>query len=55
MEYLQYQLHVSASMLAIVRFVFNLLSKYTICVVYFGGGGADLSYKSVWHEYLNFG
>jgi len=31
MEYLHYQLHVSASTLAIVRFVFNLLSNYTIC------------------------
>ena len=39
MKYLQYQLHVSASTLAIVIFVFNLSSNYTICVVYFGGGG----------------
>jgi hypothetical protein len=42
MEYLQYQLHVSISILAMVRFVFNLLSNITICVVYFGGGGQDL-------------
>jgi hypothetical protein len=35
--------------------VFNLSSNYTICVVYFGGGGQDLFYKSGWHENLNFG
>jgi len=39
MEYLQYQLHVSASTMAIVRFVFNSLSNYTISVVYSGGTG----------------
>jgi hypothetical protein len=58
MEYLQYQLHVSASILAIVRFVFNVSSHYTICVVYFEGGGwwgRDLFYKSGWHENVNFG
>jgi len=56
MEYLQYQLHVSASTLAIVSFVFDLLSNYTICVVFFWGGGRrDLVYKIVLHENLNFG
>ena len=37
MQYLQYQLHVSASTLAIVGFVFNLSSNYTICVCTVGG------------------
>jgi len=32
MEYLYYQLHVSASTLAIIRLAFNLSSDYTICV-----------------------
>ena len=40
MQYLQYQLHVSASTLVIIRFVFNLLRDYIICMVYCVGGGA---------------
>jgi hypothetical protein len=39
MEYLHYQLHVSASILAIIRLAFNLSRDYTICMVYWGGGG----------------
>jgi hypothetical protein len=46
MQYLQYQLHVSASTLAIVRSAFNLLSNYTICVVY-SGGGDEISFTKV--------
>jgi hypothetical protein len=46
MEYLYYQLHVSASTLAIVELAFNLTRDYTICMVYSGngggGGGRDL-------------
>jgi hypothetical protein len=42
MEYLQYQLHIWASTLAIIRFVFNLSSNYTICVVYSGGTRSHL-------------
>jgi len=38
MEYQQYQLHVSASTLAIIRLAFNLSRDYTICMVYWGGG-----------------
>jgi len=38
MQYLQYQLHVSASTLAIIRLAFNLSRDYTICMVYFGEG-----------------
>jgi hypothetical protein len=51
-EYLQYQLHVSASTFAIIRFAFNLSSNYAICVLYCGGGGWDLVYKSGWNENL---
>jgi hypothetical protein len=43
MEYLQYELHVSASTLAIVRLAFNLLRDYTICAVYFEGGDCIVS------------
>jgi hypothetical protein len=45
MEYLQYQLHVSASTLATVRLAFNLSRDYTIRMVYSGkaGGGATRS------------
>jgi hypothetical protein len=39
MEYLQYQLHVSASTLAIMRLAFNLSRDYTICMVYSEEGG----------------
>jgi len=43
MEYLQYQLHVSASTLAIIKLAFNLSRDYTICIVCSGeGGGRDL-------------
>jgi len=42
MEYLQYQLHVSASTLAIIRLAFNLSRDYTICMVCSGGWGRDL-------------
>jgi hypothetical protein len=38
MEYLQYQLHVSASTLVIIRLAFYLSRDYTICMVYLGGG-----------------
>jgi len=41
MEYLQYQTHVSASTLAIIRLAFNLSRDYTICMVYFWGGGGE--------------
>jgi hypothetical protein len=34
MQYLQYQLHVSASTLAIIRLAFNLSRDYAICTVY---------------------
>jgi len=34
MDYLQYQLHVLASALAIIRLAFNLSIDYTICMVY---------------------
>jgi hypothetical protein len=34
MQYLQYQLHVSASTLAIIRLAFNLSRDYAICMVY---------------------
>ena len=37
MEYLYYQLHVSASALAIIRLALNLSSDYTICMVCSGG------------------
>jgi hypothetical protein len=39
MEYLQYQLHVSAFTLAIIRLAFNLSRDYTIYMVYSGGRG----------------
>jgi len=39
MQYLQYQLHVSASTLTIIRLTFNLSRDYTICMVYSAGGG----------------
>jgi hypothetical protein len=39
MEYLYYQLHVSASTLAIIRLALNLSRYYTICMVCSGGGG----------------
>jgi len=39
MEYLQYQLHASASTLAIIRLAFNLSRDYTICMVYFWEAG----------------
>jgi len=38
MEYLQYQLHVSASTLAIIRLAFNLSRDYTIYGVLWWGG-----------------
>jgi len=40
MEYLQYQLHVSAPTLTVIRLAFNLSRDYTNCMVYSGGGGA---------------
>jgi hypothetical protein len=40
MEYLQYELHVSASTLAIIRLTFTLSRDYTIRMLYSGGGGA---------------
>jgi len=33
MQYLQYQLHVSAATLAIIRLTFNLSRDYTICML----------------------
>ena len=39
MEYLQYQLHVSASTLAIIRLAFNLSRDYTIYMVCSWEGG----------------
>jgi hypothetical protein len=43
MEYLHYQLHVSASTLAIIRLAFNLSRDYTISMTRSGeGGGVDL-------------
>ena len=42
-EYLQYQLHVSAPTLAIIRLAFNLSRDYTICMVYCGEGGGARS------------
>jgi hypothetical protein len=39
MEYVQYQLHVSASTMAIIRLAFNLSRDYKIRMVYSGGGG----------------
>ena len=46
MEYLQYQLHVSASTLAIIKLTFNLSRDYTIYMVCFGmgGGGNEISF-----------
>jgi len=38
MEYLYYQLHVSASTLAIIRLALNLSRDYAICMVCLGGG-----------------
>jgi hypothetical protein len=37
MQYLQYQLHVSASTLAIIRLALNLSRDYTICMVCWEG------------------
>ena len=48
MEYLHYQLHVSASTLAIVRFVFNLSSNYTKCVVFSWVVGAGVGGMKIW-------
>jgi len=47
MEYLQYQLHVSASTLAIIRLAFNLSRDYTICMVYWGEGGTKSHFTTV--------
>jgi len=41
MEYLHYQLHVSASTLPIIRLAFNLSRDSVICMVCFGVGGED--------------
>jgi len=41
MDYLQFQLHVSASTLAIVMLAFNLSKDYTICMVCFGEGKGE--------------
>jgi hypothetical protein len=59
MEYLQYQLHVSASTLAIIRLAFNLSRDYTICMECSGkgerGGNETSFYNTGWHENHNFG
>jgi len=47
MVYLQYQLHVLASTLAIIRLAFNLSRDYTICVVYWGEGGMRSRFSTV--------
>jgi len=47
MEYLYYQLHVSASTLAIIRLEFNLSRDYTICMVCSGEGGTGSRFTVV--------
>jgi hypothetical protein len=44
MEYLQYQLHVLASTLAVIRLEFNISRDYTIRMVYSGEGGDEISF-----------
>jgi len=46
MEYLEYQLHISASTLAIIRLTFNLSRDYTICSVCSVKGDEILFYNS---------
>jgi hypothetical protein len=43
MDYLRYQQHVSASMLAIIRLAFNLSRDYIIRMVYLGEEGGTRS------------
>jgi hypothetical protein len=50
MQYLQYQLHVSASTMAIVGLAFNLSRDYTICMLYSEGGNEISFHNSGWHE-----
>jgi len=54
MEYLHYQLHVSASTLAIIRLAFNLSRDYTICMVC-SGKGARSCFTIVGSMNQNFG